>query len=240
MRRLLPSPGDDVDITEAYAFPRDGALWVRANMVSAIDGAAVVDGRSEGLATLGDKKVFGVLRGLADAVLVGAGTARAEGYRALRAKADYALLRDSLGQHPAPVLVLVSGRLDLDPASALFHGGDQRTVVVTSAASDAGLRDRLGAVADVIVAGDLRVDIGAALEALAARGLSRVLCEGGPHLLSDVAAAGRLDELCLTVVPRLVGDDASRILAGPRIDVPVVLAQLLEEDSVLFARYVRA
>lgn len=240
MRRLLPLPSDEVDLTDAYAYPRGAALWVRANMVSSVDGSAVVDGRSEGLSTPGDKQVFGVLRGLADAVVVGAGTARTEGYRALRAKPDYASLRESLGQHAAPVLVLVSGRLDLDPASPLFHGGDRRTVLVTSAASDPGRRDRLGAVADVIVAGDVHVDMAAALEQLAARGLTRVLCEGGPHLLADLAASGRLDELCLTLAPRLVGGDGPRITVGPAIGTRLALAQLLEDDSALFASYVRA
>jgi riboflavin biosynthesis pyrimidine reductase len=240
MRRLLPSPSDDVDLTEAYAYPLDGASWVRANMVSAVDGAATVDGRSEGLSTPGDKLVFGVLRGLADAVVVGAGTARAEGYRALRAKPEHASLRESLGQQPAPVLVLVSGRLDLDPTAPLFHGGEQRTVVVTSAASDAGSRDRLADVADILVTGEDRVDIVTALAHLVARGLTRVLCEGGPHLLADVAAAGCLDELCVTVVPRLAGGEGPRILVGAPIGTSLALAHLLEEDGALFARYRRA
>jgi riboflavin biosynthesis pyrimidine reductase len=94
-------------------------------------------------------------------------------------------------------------------------------------------------VANVIVAGATRVDISAALDALSDRGLTRILCEGGPHLLADVAAAGRLDELCLTVAPQLVGGDGSRILAGPHLDKSVALAQLLEDDGALFARYVR-
>jgi riboflavin biosynthesis pyrimidine reductase len=238
MRRLLPSPAEDVELAEAYAYPDDGRTWVRANMVSSVDGAAVVDGRSEGLSTPGDKRVFAALRGLADAVLVGAGTARTEGYRSLRAKPEHGSRRRALGQRPAPVLVLVSGRLDLDPDSPLFHGGAERTLVVTSAASG-GRREQLASVADVIVAGTTRVDISAALDALSDRGLTRILCEGGPHLLADVAAAGRLDELCLTVAPQLVGGDGSRILAGPHLDKSVALAQLLEDDGALFARYVR-
>ena len=108
---------------------------MRANMVTSLDGSAVRGGRSGGLSGEDDQQVFGVLRGLADVVLVGAGTARTEGYRALRPKPAYADLRASHGQRPAPVLALVSGRLDLDPASALFHGGGERTVVVTSAAA---------------------------------------------------------------------------------------------------------
>jgi riboflavin biosynthesis pyrimidine reductase len=241
MRQLLPTPLDEVDVRSAYAYPSDvgDRPWVRANMVSSLDGAAVVDGRSGALGGTGDKEVFGVLRGLADAVLVGAGTARIEGYRALRAKEPYAALRASLDQAPAPALVLVSGRLDLDPDSQLFHGGGQRTIVMTHSASDPELRKALADVADVIVAGTEAVDIGVALDALAARGIARVLCEGGPHLLADIAAAGRLDELCLTLAPRVVGGVATRITAGPTLDQSFELAQLLDDEGALLARYVR-
>jgi len=242
MRQLLPTPVGEIDLQAAYAYPTDPARlpWVRANMVTSLDGAAAVDGRSGALGGPGDKAVFGVLRGLADAVLVGAGTARIEGYRALRAKPDFAEVRAACGQPSAPVLVLVSARLDLDPESALFHGGVQRTIVVTHKGSDPVLRDRLSVVAEVVVAGDDAVDIGAALDALAARGFVRVLCEGGPRLLADLSAAERLDELCLTVAPRVVGGDSSRIIAGAALDLSFGLAHLLEDDGTLFARYVHA
>jgi riboflavin biosynthesis pyrimidine reductase len=242
MRQLHPSFSPEVDLTAAYAYPRDltGRAWVRANMVSSVDGAAVVDGRSEGLSDPGDKKVFATLRGLCDAVVVGAGTARTEGYRALRARPPYADLRAALGQAPAPTLVVVSGRLALDPESELFHGGATPTIVVTPAASDRAQRDRIAGVADVVVAGDQLVDMGRALDELASRGLVRLLCEGGPHLLADVAAAGRLDELCLTMAPRVLGGGATRITAGTQSDVGLELAHLLEEDGTLFARYTRA
>jgi riboflavin biosynthesis pyrimidine reductase len=241
MRQLLPTPLDEVDLLAAYAYPADvgDRPWVRANMVSSLDGAAVVDGRSGALGGAGDKQVFGLLRGLTDAVLVGAGTARIEGYRALRPKEAYAALRASLDQAPAPALVLVSGRLDLDPDSPLFHGGGQPTIVVTHSASDPSRRKLVADVAEVIVAGADAVDVGAALDALATRGIRRVLCEGGPHLLADIAAAGRLDELCLTLAPRVVGGVATRITAGPTFDQSFELAHLLDDDGTLFARYAR-
>jgi riboflavin biosynthesis pyrimidine reductase len=241
VRQLLPACADEVDLLAAYAYPTDlPRPWVRANMVSSADGSAIVDGRSGGLSGSADKKVFGLLRGLADAVVVGAGTARTEGYRALRAKPEYADLRASLHQRPAPVLVVVSGRLALDPASDLFHGGAERTIVVTSGRSDPGRRSELAQVADIVVAGERSVDIAAALDALAERGLLRVLCEGGPHLLGEVTAAGRLDELCLTVAPRLVGGIMTRILSGPPVDMHLDLVHLLEDDRSLLTRYVRA
>ena len=108
MRQLHPTYDEKVDPIVAYRYPNDRP-WLRANMVSSLDGSAVRDGRSEGLSSAADKEVFGVLRGLADVVLVGAGTARTEGYRALRPKEAYAGVRASLGQRPAPVLALVSG-----------------------------------------------------------------------------------------------------------------------------------
>ena len=177
---------------------------------------------------------------LSDAVLVGAGTARIEGYRAIRAKVEHADARAARGQRPAPVLVIVSARLELDPSSQLFHGGAEQTIVVTRSASPADQRAVLAKVADVIVAGDDGVDLGAAVDALVERGLTRLLCEGGPTLLAGVAAAGRLDELCLTLAPRLVGGESRRILSGPQVDDEFQLAHLLEEDNTLFTRWVRA
>jgi riboflavin biosynthesis pyrimidine reductase len=238
VRQLIPSFADDLDhaaLVAAYRYPTDRA-WLRANMVASLDGSAVKDGRSRGLGSAADKAVFDLLRGLADVVLVGAGTARAEGYRALRPKPPYAELRAAEGQRPAPVLALVSRRLDLDPASPLF-GGAERTVVVTCGSAARTARDRLAEVADLVVAGGESVDIAAALDQLTARGLRRVLCEGGPTLLADVAVTGRLDELCLTTSPQLVGGDGVRIAHGPDLDTRLSLAHLLEEDGVLLSRW---
>jgi riboflavin biosynthesis pyrimidine reductase len=136
------------------------------------------------------------------------------------------------------VLALVSGSLDLDPSSELFTGAE-RTVVLTSAAADQSAQARLAEVADVVVTGEQHVDISAAVDALVALGLPRILCEGGPRLLAGVAQAGRLDELCLTVAPRLVGGDGPRMVDGLRLDgvAELELAHLLEEDGNLFARY---
>jgi riboflavin biosynthesis pyrimidine reductase len=238
MRSLLPTPAETVDLVEAYAYPAEGT-WVRANMVASADGSAVADGRSEGLSGAPDKRVFGVLRGLCDVVLVGAGTARAEGYRALKARPSYAEHRSALGQRPAPVLALVSGRLDLDPSSELFTGAE-RTVVFTASSADETARARLAEVADVIVTGQDRVDLAAAVDALVSLGLPRILCEGGPHLLAGVVRASRLDELCLTTAPLVVGGEGPRIVDGLRLDgvANLELAHLLEEEGNLFARYV--
>ena len=190
---IFPSAGDELDLLRLagiYAYPRDS--WLRANMVTSADGAAYVDGRSTGLSSPDDKRIFGVLRALADVILVGAGTARAEEYRPALRRPSLASLRE--GRPQTPPIALVTRSLGLNLASSLFTDTppDARTIVITCAASDAGLRAETAKVADVIVAGEESVDLAAALKELKARAMSRVLCEGGPHLLGDLAAAGLL------------------------------------------------
>jgi riboflavin biosynthesis pyrimidine reductase len=239
MRMILPEPSGDLDdsaLAAAYAYPRSS--WLRANFVSSADGAAYVDGRSGGLGSDGDKRIFGLLRGLADVVLVGAGTARAEEYKP--ARPALAALR---GDRPAaPPIAVATRTAGLDLAAPLFTQApaSARTIVITCAAAPAGSRERASEVADVIVAGEDDVDLPGALRALAERGLSRVLCEGGPHLFGDLAAAGLVDELCLTLSPALAGPGAPRIIGGTALDAarPMRLGHLLTtDDSFLYGRY---
>jgi riboflavin biosynthesis pyrimidine reductase len=233
--------GGDAALAELYGFPSSGG--VRANMVTSADGAAAADGLSAGLSSPGDRRLFAVLRALADVILVGAGTARSEGYKPVKAREEWRDLRT--GRTATPPIALVSGRLDLDPGSPLFTEApaDARTIVITCETSPADARAAFGRVADVIVAGNSAVDFKAALAALRERGLARVSCEGGPHLLADLAAAGLLDELCLTISPLLAGPGAGRILTGtpwPGGAQRMELAHTLEEDGFLFCRYTRA
>jgi len=226
MRWLRPDLDDDVDLGAAYAI--DAERHVRVNFVSSVDGAVTVDGRSAGLGSPGDRALFNLLRTMADVVLVGAGTVRTENYGGAKPAGDH-----------APPIAVVSRSLDLDPAARFFTEVTTRPIVVTCAASPELLRERLSAVADLVVAGDSDVDIAAALDQLANRGLRRVLCEGGPHLLGSLAAAGRVDELCLTLAPLLAGGTAGRIVAGylPQVVEPMHLRHVLEEDGHLFLRY---
>jgi riboflavin biosynthesis pyrimidine reductase len=240
VRMIFPSAGDELDLpglAAAYAYPRQ--QWLRANFVASADGAAYVDGRSGGLSSAGDKQVFGILRVLADVVLAGAGTARAEEYKPARRRDSLASLR--AGRPAAPPIALVTRTLGLNLASPLFTETqpDARTIVITCAASDDDLRAEAAKVADVIVAGDEAVDLAAAVAALRDRGLSRVLCEGGPHLFGDLFAAGLVDELCLSLSPTLAGPGASRIIAGTTSDArPLTLTQALaDDDGFLFFRY---
>lgn len=256
MRRLLsvtdqtPDPDREWSLDEladAYAYPAgihdSGTPWLRANMVSSLDGAAHHDGRSQPLSCAADMRVFGVLRGLADAVVVGAETVRQEGYRPARARDAFAGRRAAAGQGPAPAIAVVSASLRLDFAAPLFTEPLVPTLVLTgadapaervAAARDAGV--------DVVIAGEGRgVEPAQAVAALAGRGLTRLLTEGGPRLLGQFVASGVLDELCLTVSPTMTAGDARRIAGGPMVAVPeqFALTAVLEEAGFLFTRYRR-
>ena len=210
--------------------------------MSSADGAGYLDGVSEGLSSEDDRRLFGLLRVLADVVLVGAGTVRTEKYKPARRREALAHLRAE--RVPTPPIAVVSRTLQLDLASPLFAGAPShaRTIVITSASSPAPLRAAAARVADVIVVGTAAVDLREAVGVLAGRGLSRVLCEGGPQLLGQVAADGLLDELCLTVSPLLAGPGARRITHGPPLAaaLPMRLAHVLEADGFLFCRYLAA
>ena len=240
MRMIFPSPGDDLEplqLAEAYAYPAQ--RWLRVNFVSSADGAAAVDGLSGGLSSADDKRVFGILRVLADLVLVGAGTARAEQYKPARRRDSLTQLR--AGRSAAAPVALVTRTLGLNLSSPLFTEAapDSRTIVITCASSDPELRTETAKVADVIVAGEDNVDLTAALDELADRGLGRVLCEGGPHLFGDLAAAGLVNELCLSLSPVLAGPGSGRIVAGQPSPVGKLALKhvLAADDGFLFLRY---
>jgi riboflavin biosynthesis pyrimidine reductase len=241
VRRLLPGPGDldDAGLVEAYRLP--GGRSLRANFVVSLDGAVAVEGRSGGLGSPGDRRVFALLRALADGVLVGHGTAAAEGYGPVTADSRVGRLRAELGRPPTAPVAVVSRRASLDPRSRLVTDAVSPTVLVTCASADADRRAALAAAgARVLVCGDDDVDLPSALDRLAGLGIEQVLCEGGPALLHAALTAGVVDELDLSVSPSLVGS-GPRLLDGP---LPGVvrseLRQLLEEDGTLFARYALA
>jgi riboflavin biosynthesis pyrimidine reductase len=234
------SPGDlgDRELASLYAYPP--SPWLRANMVTSADGAGVLDGKSAGLSTQADRRLFALLRGLADVILAGAGTARAEKYQPVRPREVWHDLR--AGRPATPPIAIVSRALDLDAGAGLFTAAPPhaRTIVITCAASPASRRAELARHADVIVAGHAVVDFAAAVAALRERGLRHVLCEGGPHLLAGLTAAGLLDELDLTVSPLLAGPGATRITAGPPFPpYGLTLAHVLHDGGTLFCRYTR-
>ncbi|WP_344600255.1 pyrimidine reductase family protein [Streptomyces glaucus] len=235
------------ELAAAYAYPDPGPggrPWLRANMVSTLDGAAQHEGRSQPISGAADMRIFGTLRALADVVVVGAETVRQEGYRPARARAEFAAARRAAGQGPAPAIAVVTAGLELDFGLPLFTSPLVPTLVLTGAAAPP---DRVAAAqkagARVVVAGDgTGVDPARAVRALAALGHTRLLTEGGPRLLGQLVAADVLDELCLTVSPLLAAGGAQRIAGGPSLAVPrrFALVSLLEEEGFLFGRYRRA
>ncbi|WP_222267178.1 dihydrofolate reductase family protein [Modestobacter marinus] len=237
MRRLLPDPGalDDDGLAEAYRLPPGRHL--RVDFVAALDGVIAVGGRSGGLGSAGDRRVFRVLRALSDVVLVGAGTAAAEGYRPVFADSPVGRLRAELGRAPVAPIAVVSRRASLRPDDQLVTGAVAPTLLVTCAAADPDRRASLSAAGvDVLVCGDDDVDLPAALDQLAARGLEQVVCEGGPALFRAALAAGVVDELDLSIAPLLVGGPGL-LPAGLPAPAGAALRQVLEEDGVLFTRY---
>ena len=234
-----------LDINEVlarYGTGDDGDSHVRVNFVSSIDGAVTRDGLSDGLNNEDDMIVFSALRRLSDVVLVGAGTVRKEGYRALRLSGESVRWRQEHGLQPHPVMAVVSGSLDLDPDLPIFANPPHRPVVFTTAAASAKRADALAGVAVVIRCGgpDGGVDVAAMLAELGRRGLRRVLSEGGPHLFSALLAADRVDELCLTLSPFLEAGTAGRITApGPYAGRRMRLGHSFAAGDMLFLRYFR-
>jgi riboflavin biosynthesis pyrimidine reductase len=237
VRRLLPDPAelDDAGLIEAYRVPAGRHL--RVNFVTSLDGAVTVDGRSEGLGSPGDRRIFRILRALADVVLVGHGTAGAEGYRPITADSPVGRLRAALDRPPTASVAVVSRRASLDPTSGLVTGAVSPTILVTCAAADAGRREALAAAGvTVLVCGDDDVDLALATYRLAELGHEQVLCEGGPTLFRDALTARVVDELDLSIAPALVGG-GHPLLDGLPGAVHLDLGQVLEEEGMLFTRY---
>ena len=237
-----PVPADAAEPVLAGLYAHAPGV-LRANMVAAVDGAAWgATHRSADINDAADFRVFRVLRALADVVLVGAGTARAEGYDQLARPSDLAHLAPS----DAPLRLAVVTRSGVLPPSAL--DGDLPPLVVTGAAGARVARAAVPA-ENLLVSGEHAPDLARALGDLAARGLTRVLTEGGPHLLGALLAAGLLDELCLTTTPLLEGPLPGRIVAGGETpgeplaaQRPARLAHLLHapEAGTLLARWTLA
>jgi riboflavin biosynthesis pyrimidine reductase len=234
-----PSALSHDDLVEIYSYPHE-RRWVRANFVSTLDGAAQgSDSKSGTLSSGADRALFALMRSLCDVVLVGANTTRVEGYQPIRASEIDAVIRGRLGLAPVPTLAVVTRSLGVD--LSLLEGGEAPTIVVTTEDAAAAHADGLPGGVPVIAAGHGSLDFAGALDQLGARGLQRVLCEGGPTLMRDLVASGRLDELCLTIRPLIAAGDRLRVTHGDDIipEARLALRTLLESDGDLFARYVR-
>ncbi len=243
MQRLFPDPGptsvaQQLDGYRPWEEPRENRPLVAVNFAATLDGRASIGGVSGAIGSSTDTAMLAGLRGRFDAVMIGAGTMRAERYGRLAASPQARERRERLGLDPEPLMVIVSGRLDLPWDAPLFTDGGGRVLIVTASEAEPPPT----ATAPEIIRHQGFVDIVATLGQLRAeRGIRALLCEGGPGLHSELQGAGCVDDLFLTIAPKLAGGEAPRIIEG---DLPGVteleLSWLLQEDSELFARYRRA
>jgi len=242
--RIWPDPASDLTdaaLLQAVSFPEDGT-WLRMNFVTSLDGAATRGGRSGALGDPADRRLFDLLRRPADVVLLGAGTARIEGYGAMRLSDDAVAWRTDAGLAPHPTLALVSRSLDLDPTSPMFADAPTRPIVYTVASAPLARREELAEVADVIVTGDEDADGSRIRQDLAQRGLHRIHSEGGPHLFGAMLAVGAVDALHLTLAPSLEVGTAGRIARpvianAPSLPAHASLASVLRAGDELLLHY---
>ncbi|MBB3752357.1 riboflavin biosynthesis pyrimidine reductase [Mycolicibacterium sp. BK634] len=236
---------DDDRLAELYAYPAElTRCLVRGNMITSLDGGAATDGTSGGLGGAGDRRVFLQLRELADVIVVGAGTARAENYSGAQMSVPDRADRQRRGQGEVPPIALVTRSGEIDPDLPVLTRTEVAPLVLTCDNALADTRSRLGGAAEVIAcsaADPAAVDPAAMLTALSDRGLYRVLCEGGPSLMGTFVDNGLLDELCLTTAPKLVGGAAPRIVAGSgSVLTDMRRAHLMfDAEGYLYGRYTR-
>jgi len=228
-------PADPAGLVALY--PRNPAPTLRVNFIASLDGAVTVDGLSGGLHGPGDKEIFDSLRMVCDALIVGAGTIKAEKYDALRLTPEARSWRLNHDLSEFPLMVIVSGSLDFDLDQLIFSDAPIRPIVVTHRSAPVS---RLAGVAEVIAVGDGEIDLTAGIAALHERGATQLLCEGGPALLGSLIARDLVTELCLTVSPLLVGGGPGRIAAGaPGVAREMSLRHILSLQDMLFLRYAR-
>ena len=255
MRKLLPGPAAEVDLLDVYPAaartPPAGRPWVMVNMIASADGAVAVGGASRGLGSPADQAVFQAVRACADWILVGAGTVRAERYRLPRPSAAALETRRQAGRSDRPSLAVVSASLDFDPGLPMLadqRPGEARPLILTGPDAPRDRAEHLAGTAEVVrlepptapPAEAARIGSpAAALGELGRRGAKVVLSEGGPTLNAWLADAGMIDELCLSIAPLLAGGPSPRLIHGAALAGPLTLelAHLLEEDGMLFARY---
>jgi Pyrimidine reductase, riboflavin biosynthesis len=242
MQRLLPDPGPttverQLDSYRPWEEPRDKRPFVAVNFAATVDGRATINDVSGPIGSPTDTEMLARLRTRFDAVMIGAGTMRAERYGRLISDQETRERRERFGLPHDPLMVIVSGRLDLPWDAPLFTAGGGRVLIFTASEAEppevaTSLR---------VVRHEGFVDLGAAMRHLRhERGIRALLCEGGPGLHAELQGAGLVDDLFLTIAPKLAGGEAPRILEGPLPAVAELeLAWLLEQDGELFARYRR-
>jgi riboflavin-specific deaminase-like protein len=241
VQRLLPDPGpitveQQLETYRPWEQPHEERPFVAINFAATVDGRATIAGVSGPIGSAADTAMLAGLRLRFDAVMIGAGTMRAERYGRLVKKQETRDDRERLGLPPDPLMVIVSGRLDLPWDAPLFSDGGRVLIFTASEAEPPDTATSLE-----VVRHDKFVNLVEALRHLRSeRGIRALLCEGGPGLHGELEGGGMVDDLFLTIAPKLVGGEAPRIVEGelPAV-VELELAWLLEQGGELFARYRR-
>ncbi|MFZ1177136.1 MAG: pyrimidine reductase family protein [Mycobacterium sp.] len=235
---------DDGELPQLYDYPHRSGTWVRANFIASVDGGATAGGSSGAMGGPGDRLIFNLLRELADVIVVGAGTVRIEGYSGAQLSVAQRQRRQARGQSEVPQLAIVtkSGRLDRD--MAVFTRTEVPPLVLTCTAAADETRRLLTGLCEVVDCSGSepgKVDEAALLALLGARGMRRILTEGGPTLLGSLVQRDMLDELCLTIAPYIVGGLARRIATGPgQLLTRMHCAHVLTDHAgYLYTRYVK-
>lgn len=242
INRLIPDPGtttieDELNGYTPFERPHEDRPWVAVNMVTTLDGRAAINGRSRDLGTQADTDHLLRLRTRFDAVMIGAGTMRAERYGRIVGSPDDRARRERIGLPHDPLAVIISGRLDLPWDAPLFTNGGGRVLVFTRDTGPAP--ETATSLRTVSAPGG--IEIGEVLRYLRKeRGIRALLCEGGPHTLGQLLEADHVDELFLTVTPVTTGGDAPRIVEGAETGMrDFDLVGMLESDGDLLLRYRR-
>jgi riboflavin-specific deaminase-like protein len=240
VRRLLPDAAETTVAEQLQgldlkplAHPKRPYLIL--NFATTLDGRAAISGKSGAIGSDTDTEMLQRLRTRVDAVMIGAGTMRAERYGRIVSDPDLRAYRERTGLTHDPLGVIVSNRMELPWDAGLFTDGGGRVVIFT--ASDQEPPETATPV--TVVRHPDGVELDRALEwLLTERGIKSVLCEGGPTLHGRLREGGLADELFLTIAPKIAGGEGPRVLEGALPDVDQVeLAWLLESDSELFTRY---
>jgi riboflavin-specific deaminase-like protein len=240
MRRLIPDPGpttvpDEIRELDLISGAPEDRPYVVTNFAVTVDGKATLHGRSGKIGSERDTEMLVCLRTRVDAIMIGAGTMRAERYGRPIADPGKRGRRERRGFSQDPLLVIVSGRLDIPWDAPVF--GDRGARVLIFSASDAEPPETVAEVR--VVRHEGGVDLVKALAYLRTkRGVRALLCEGGPRLHAQLIDAALVDELFVTHAPKLAGGDGPGLAVGlPELERPLEVVWLLDEDGELFARY---
>jgi len=242
IRRLLPGHerttiGAQLGELDLPSRAREDRPYVVTNFALTLDGHATISGRSGAIGSDADTTMLVGLRTLVDAVMIGAGTMRAERYGPPVGDPAKRELRERRGLAPQPLMVIVSGSLDIPWDAPVFAEGTGTVLICTSSDAEPPptatevelLRQRGGC------------DLGRLLRHLRAdRGVRALLCEGGPRIHGELVEGKLVDELFVTLAPKVSGGVGPGLIAGlGEQERDLELAWLLAEESTgeLFGRY---